>query len=289
MTSILIFSSLLFADEFDLGPDFDTGGPEEVLYDPSPIWPSKIITDAVNQEILLVWFEHGHSRTISVPFSTVKEIRIVPALEEQQEEVQLLTTDGKKFMLAIGPGSAANTQTTAIVIGKVAVRGKPIEKRIQSTPPTPRPTPLLQMGKIDDPNALVDPATIVQDLPDDIKPIESNTGPQSIGEDPTLTAGTGTIAKADINSIIIAEMNRFRACYQREFQKNNALEGEVVVQFSVDVDGSIKGAKVKTSTLGNSLVEQCILRNFLGLRFPPPAGGTATPIINYPFIFSSGY
>ena len=182
---------------------------------------------------MLVWFEHGHSRTISVPFSTVREIRIIPALEDLQEEVHLLTTDGKKFMLAIGAGSANNTQTTAIVIGKVAVRGKPSEKRIQSSPPTPRPTPLLQMGKIDDPNALVDPATIAQDLPDDIKPIASNTGPQSIGEDPSLTAGSGTIAKADINSITLLGMNRFRACYQREFQ--NSSLGKVVVRATVNV------------------------------------------------------
>ena len=51
------------------------------------------------------------------------------------------------------------------------------------------------MGKIDDPNALIDPATISTQLPDDIKPIEATTGPQSIGEDPALTAGTGKITK----------------------------------------------------------------------------------------------
>ena len=289
MSTIILIASLLFADEFDLGPDFDTGGPEEVIYDPSPIWPSKVITDAVNQQVMLVWFEHGHSRTFSIPFSQVKSIRIIPALEKQQEEVHLITTEDKRFLMAIGAGSATNTQTTAIVIGKMAVKGSPTEKRIQSDPPIPRPTPLLQMGKIDDPNALADPATLDLNIPTDLQPIESNNGLQSIGEDPALTAGTGTLEKSDINSIIIADMNRFRACYQREFQKNSALEGEVVVQFSIDKDGSIKGAKIKSSTLNNSLVEQCILRNFMGLRFAPPAGGTATPIINYPFIFSAGY
>ena len=289
MNPLFFLTTLFIADEFDLGPDFDTGGPEEQIYDPSPIWPSKIITDAVNQQVMLVWFEYGHSRTINIPFSQVKEVRIVPAEEDLQEEAHLVTNDGKRFMLAYGAGSANNIQTTAIVIGQMATKGRPSDSRIQSNPPTPRPTPILLMGKIDDPNALIDPATISTQLPDDIKPIEATTGPQSIGEDPALTAGTGKITKSDVNSIIIAEMNRFRACYQREFQKDSSLEGEVVIQFSIDTDGAIKGAKLKTSTLNNSLVEQCILRNFLGLKFPPPAGGTATPIINYPFIFSSGY
>ena len=289
MNYIIIFSHLFFADEFDLGPDFDTGGPEEQLYDPSPIWPSKIITDAVNQQVMLVWFEYGHSRAINIPFSQVKEVRIIPAEEALKEESHLITQDGKRFMLAYGTDSANNVQTTAIVIGKMATKGRASDPRIQSNPPTPRPTPLLQMGKIDDPNALVDPATLSQTLPNDIKPIDGNSGNQTMGEDPALTAGNGTITKADVNSVIIGEMNRFRACYQREFQKDNSLEGEVVIQFSIDTDGAIKGAKLKTSSLNNSLVEQCILRNFLGLKFPPPAGGTATPIINYPFIFSAGY
>ena len=108
MNPLFFLTSLLIADEFDLGPDFDTGGPEEQIYDPSPIWPSKVITDAVNQQVMLVWFEYGHSRTINIPFSQVKEVRIVPAEVDLQEEAHLVTNDGKRFMLAYGSGSANN-------------------------------------------------------------------------------------------------------------------------------------------------------------------------------------
>jgi hypothetical protein len=289
MHALLLISSLTFAqDPFELDPLFDTGGPEEQLYDPEPLWPSKVITDAVNQNILLIWFEQQPARTISIPFSEIKEFRVIPQDEDLLEEVQLHTTTGKKFLVAIGPQAGVNTQTTCIVAGFIPIRGRQSEKHIQSSPAIPRATPLLQMGKSDDPNALIDPSTLSSTLPLDVTPIEPNTTLMQMGEDPSSIAGNGTLGKSDINRVIINDMNRFRACYQREFQKDPTLEGEIVIQFSIDKDGSIKGAKVKDSSLSNIIVEQCILRNFMSLRFTPPSGGMATPIINYPFIFSSG-
>ncbi len=57
---------------------------------------------------------------------------------------------------------------------------------------------------------------------------------------------------------------------------------EVVVKFTIGVDGTVSSAAVDSSTLGSPEVEECIVRRFARMEFPKPEGGEVT--VKYPFI-----
>ena len=61
----------------------------------------------------------------------------------------------------------------------------------------------------------------------------------------------------------------------------------MVIKFTIAADGTVSGASVKSSTLGNETVERCITARFDRMEFSPPAGGGIV-IVSYPFLFSPG-
>ena len=105
-----------------------------------------------------------------------------------------------------------------------------------------------------------------------------------IGGDPIVI---GSIDKSLIEAVIKRHMNQVRYCYQRELTRDPALAGRVTVRFAIAADGSVSKAEVQQSTLGNAVVEACLVQRFLRFAFPEPAGG-GTVVVNYPFVFSAG-
>lgn len=70
----------------------------------------------------------------------------------------------------------------------------------------------------------------------------------------------------------------FRKCFMRSMESR----GKVNVQFSVDDTGSVHGARVLMSSLGQAHVEQCLVDELLGLDF----GQQPAPSINhFTFVF----
>jgi TonB family protein len=60
------------------------------------------------------------------------------------------------------------------------------------------------------------------------------------------------------------------------------LQGGVTIAFSIAPGGSVSGASVASSSLGNARVEGCILRQARRLKFPAADKPTNA---NYPFVF----
>jgi hypothetical protein len=70
----------------------------------------------------------------------------------------------------------------------------------------------------------------------------------------------------------------FRKCFMRSMESR----GKVNVQFSVDDAGTVHGARVVASSLGQSHVEQCLVDELLGLDF----GNQPAPSVNqFTFVF----
>jgi hypothetical protein len=97
----------------------------------------------------------------------------------------------------------------------------------------------------------------------------------------------GNIDKALIDEVVKRHLSQIRYCYQRELVHNPALGGKIVVKFTIGSDGLVTSAAPRTSSLGNSAVEQCIAGRFLRMSFPAPMGG-GMAIVSYPFLFSPG-
>ena len=97
---------------------------------------------------------------------------------------------------------------------------------------------------------------------------------------------TDCIAQADIDRIVKTRMDKIRGCYQRALRDNPGLSGSLVVKFVVGRDGGTANALVKDSGLGDAEAEQCVLEQFLQLRFPRPPGNQEIAA-SYPLMFSA--
>jgi TonB family protein len=98
----------------------------------------------------------------------------------------------------------------------------------------------------------------------------------------------GTIDREAVRRVVRAGMRELRGCYERELSKLNktqSLEGKVVIQWTIAAQGRALNAKVKSSTLGNRAVENCIRDRLSTWRFPDPPNGTEAEV-NFPFSFS---
>ncbi len=94
-----------------------------------------------------------------------------------------------------------------------------------------------------------------------------------------------TLDKADIQRVIKKRYTSIRACYETQLQTNQKLSGKVIVNFSIQLSGTVKGVKKASgSTMKDKKVIKCVTKIMKSLRFPARKKGN--PIeINYPFNF----
>ncbi|MFO0636784.1 MAG: AgmX/PglI C-terminal domain-containing protein [Nannocystaceae bacterium] len=89
--------------------------------------------------------------------------------------------------------------------------------------------------------------------------------------------------------MIDKEVRRHRAqigfCYNKQLARQPDLSGKVSLQWIIRLDGSVSGAKVKSSSLNNSDAESCMVRALQNWRFPKPEGGVVE--VEYPFVFDT--
>jgi hypothetical protein len=105
-----------------------------------------------------------------------------------------------------------------------------------------------------------------------------------------LTAGTpqvsGYLSAEQINRVVRANQAALRYCYESEVQRQRGLKGKVIIQWRVDRAGLVPTARVASTTLNDSRVEGCIVRQVRKWHFPKPDGGEVS--VMYPFIFGVG-
>ena len=92
----------------------------------------------------------------------------------------------------------------------------------------------------------------------------------------------GCIGKEAIRRVIRQHLNEVRFCYEKGLADRPDLEGRVQVGFVIKSDGSVGGAKIKDSSLGDKGVEQCIAKAVERWTFPAPEG-CGLVIVSYPF------
>lgn len=92
----------------------------------------------------------------------------------------------------------------------------------------------------------------------------------------------GCIGKEAIRRVIRQHLNEVRFCYEKGLADRPDLEGRVQVGFVIKSDGSVGGAKIKDSSLGDKGVEQCIAKAVERWAFPAPEG-CGLVIVSYPF------
>ena len=93
----------------------------------------------------------------------------------------------------------------------------------------------------------------------------------------------GYLSAEQINRVVRANQAAIRYCYEVEVQRQPNLRGRIEIAWRVNLQGSVSSARVARSTMNNSRVEGCIVRQVRRWRFPRPDGGEVS--VQYPFIF----
>ena len=261
-TMLLLYSTAT-AQDFNID---DTGiEEEEATVEHIDLWPAKIVLDTSKKTFKLVWFETDPPRHTDIDFSLVTSLQLVPQYEGRSSELQILLNDERKFLLDYGPQIRKTAQTFSVLAKTPMVEASSKSERIIPSPAPKRTSPVLVVGSMDGPDVLLPPSEST---------MESRTDME-------------TFVKVNVNTesvdyIIKQNMGRFRPCYAKQREGNADLSGRVDVEFTLNIKGEVTAAEVKSTTLRNSLVENCVLHQLRGLAFHAP---TKEKTINYPFMF----
>lgn len=76
-----------------------------------------------------------------------------------------------------------------------------------------------------------------------------------------------------------------RGCYTVAYSGKDGGTGQLVVDFSVNPDGTVASATVSDSTLANPTLEDCVQKVYEGLTFPRAPGATDA---SRPYNFKNG-
>jgi Ca-activated chloride channel family protein len=93
----------------------------------------------------------------------------------------------------------------------------------------------------------------------------------------------GAMDKDLIRRIVRRHINEVKFCYEKGLARNPALQGRVLVQFTIGPAGAVLQSAVQSSTLGSAEVEACLVQAVRRWDFPRPAGGGSV-IVAYPFV-----
>jgi hypothetical protein len=99
----------------------------------------------------------------------------------------------------------------------------------------------------------------------------------------------GTIDKEAIRRVIRAKLHEVKSCYERALNtkaKGTRLEGKVILGWEIVAQGQARNVKVKSSTLGDKGVENCIRDRLASWTFPEPPAGLVAVIEAYPFVLN---
>ena len=113
--------------------------------------------------------------------------------------------------------------------------------------------------------------------------------PEERAPDPSPPAkaearAAATIDAEGVKKVIREHLGRIKICYYEGLKENPDLKGDLVVQFTVGLDGYVTATRIASSTINSPEVENCVLRRFARMQFSPPQGGEVT--IRYPLRFT---
>ncbi len=96
----------------------------------------------------------------------------------------------------------------------------------------------------------------------------------------------GSLSKEQINKVVRAHLAGIKYCYEKELQHKPTLGGGIDVFWIIQPDGTVSKANVKNTTMGDTAVEGCIVRQVKQWQFPKAPAQTT--VGRYPFIFKGG-
>ena len=95
---------------------------------------------------------------------------------------------------------------------------------------------------------------------------------------------TGGMDKEVIRRVIRKHLSALRYCHESQ---GSGLTGTVTVKFVIGSSGTVEMSALESSTLGDTTIEQCVVKAFRSWTFPAPADGGVV-VVSVPIAFSAG-
>lgn len=97
---------------------------------------------------------------------------------------------------------------------------------------------------------------------------------------------TGSIDREAIRKVIRDNIKLFQNCYDQALRKNSDAYGKVEIKWHIEERGRATHASVKSNSVGDSSMGQCLTRVITSLTFPEPPPDQIAEVV-YPFVFAS--
>jgi TonB family protein len=110
-------------------------------------------------------------------------------------------------------------------------------------------------------------------------PPSPKPGTQSPSIPPTAT---GSLDKELIRGTIRQHIAEVKHCYEMGLIKKSGLQGRVMIEFAIGLDGKVSSASVASTTINDAVTEECIRKAVTTWVFPRPQGGIVK--VTYPFM-----
>lgn len=100
---------------------------------------------------------------------------------------------------------------------------------------------------------------------------------------PNVQVASGSLVEDQILRVFRDARPRIKNCYERELAEQPSLSGRATATLAVDSRGRVAATALRSSSLNEVNVEQCVLDVVQTLVFPKPQGGLA--VVEYPMNF----
>ena len=113
------------------------------------------------------------------------------------------------------------------------------------------------------------------------KQVRGSVKPDNVDD----VGGTGEFDAKLVTAEVKKRLRAIQICYEQELRRNPALQGKVVVEFTIEQSGTVSKAAATANTTNDSAVAACVVDTVKRFRFNPgPEGGSVT--YSYPFVFA---
>ena len=134
-------------------------------------------------------------------------------------------------------------------------------------------------------NAQDKPSKKDKDAPTENNDAYEDEGRQ-IGMDYEEDEGSAVLDREDILKVINRKKTSIRGCYEKILQTNQSLKGKLMVNFTIQLNGSVKDASIVKgkSSMKDKKVTKCVMGIVKNMIFPKRKKGEPMEI-NFPFNF----
>ena len=92
---------------------------------------------------------------------------------------------------------------------------------------------------------------------------------------------------SDILRVVSSRQRSIQYCYEKELARNPELNGKVIANWRIGLNGRVMKSWIGSSSLNSGAVESCIIRSVKRWTFNKPEGGVCE--IKFPFVFNQGF